>query len=133
MSERDLQDIIILMVEDTPEFAQLTRLTLKRIGLSVVHAPTGEEAVAYLQQQQPHLLLLDLNLPGMSGWQVLEHMVALYGAGSVPVIVTSAYSDGANRVIGKLQNVYKYLIKPFQPRELLLTVQQALNLPPQEV
>jgi CheY-like chemotaxis protein len=133
MSEsRSPEEIEILIVEDTPEFAKLTQLTLKRIGLTSYHVIDGENAVEYLQQRRPDLVLLDLNLPGMSGWQVLDQIIALYGEQTIPVIVTTAYSDGANRVIGKLQNVYKYMIKPFQPRELIQVVQEALGLPPTE-
>lgn len=131
-ASRSPEEIEVLIVEDTPEFARLTQLTLKRIGLSSHHAMDGENAVDYLQKHRPDLVLLDLNLPGMSGWQVLDQIIALYGERTIPVIVTTAYSDGANRVIGKLQNVYKYMIKPFQPRELILVVQQALGLPPDE-
>ncbi len=121
--------IEVLIVEDTIEFAKLTAMTLQRIGLNSFHARDGDEAVTYLNQHRPDLVLLDLNLPGMSGWQVLEHLTSLYGESSVPVIVTSAYSDGANRLIGKLQAVYKYMIKPIMPRELMTTVEQALGLP----
>lgn len=120
--------IEVLIVEDTIEFAKLTALTLQRIGLNSFHARDGFEAVAYLNQRCPDLVLLDLNLPGMSGWQVLEYLTGLYGEKGVPVIVISAYSDGANRLIGKLQAVYKYMIKPIVPRELMATVEQALGL-----
>lgn len=127
-SIRPRETMLILIVEDTLEFAKLTQLTLKRIGLNSYHVSDGDAAVAYLQQQKPDLVVLDLNLPGMSGWQVLELMQDMYQGHQIPVIITSAYSDGANRVIGKLQEVFKYMIKPFAPQELMANVEEALGL-----
>jgi len=121
-------DYCILLVEDTPEMAQLTMLTLKRIGFTANHIDDGLKAVEFLQAQRPDLILLDLNLPGLSGWQVMEHLVEIYGANSVPVIVTSAMGDSANRVIGKLQDVFQYLVKPFPPSALMQAVEKALNI-----
>ncbi len=117
----------ILIVEDSPEYAMLTQLMLKRAGYVTHHAADGEAAVAYLETHQPVLVLLDLNLPGMSGWDVLEQLVHLHGKDTVPVVVTTAYSDSANRVVGKLQEVYKYLVKPFSPDELRKTVEEVLS------
>jgi CheY-like chemotaxis protein len=99
---------------------------LKRFDYVTHHVEDGEDAVTYLQDHAPALILLDLNLPGMSGWDVLEHLVEIHGENTIPVIVTTAYSDSANRVIGKLQQVYKYLVKPFSPDELRDVVEEAL-------
>lgn len=117
-----------LVVEDNSEFAQLTTLMLSRMGLETFHAQDGNAALAALSARRPDLVLLDLNLPGMNGWQVLEQMVARYGQGTIPVIITSAYSDGANRVIGKLQDVSHYLIKPFTVTDLMTAVERALAI-----
>lgn len=116
----------VLIVEDTIEFARLTMLTLERIGVRTRHARDGREAVELAMEERPDLILLDLNLPGMSGWQALEKINEHYGQNTIPVIVTTAYSDGANRVVGKLQSVHKYMIKPFKPAELIAVVQSAL-------
>ncbi|MGJ3240031.1 MAG: response regulator [Anaerolineae bacterium] len=126
MSQRQ-SDYIILVVEDTPAMAQLTMLTLKRGGFKGVHVEDGETAIEFLAETLPDLLLLDLNLPGISGWDVLQYLVETYGTGQVPVIVTTAYGDSANRVIGKLQDVYKYIVKPFKPLDLIATVESALG------
>ena len=117
-----------LLVEDTQEMADLVIIVLKRIGVSVHHANNGQAAIEYIDQHQPDIMLLDLNLPGVNGWDVLKHLYARYGEGTVPVIVTSAYSDGANRLIGKLQEVRRYLIKPFSPQELMRTVSEVLGM-----
>ena len=121
-------NIVVLVVEDTLEYAQLNLLTLKRIGLTGIHAKDGLEAVQMIDERKPDLVLLDLNLPGMSGWQVLEHLGKRYEGSNTPVVVTSAYGDSANRLVRKLQDVYCYLIKPFQPRDLMVAVENALGL-----
>jgi DNA-binding response OmpR family regulator len=119
----------ILVVEDTEAMAKLTMMTLKRGGFETVfHAADGEAAIEYLEQNEPHLILLDLNLPGISGWGVAEFLEHRYGAGNIPVIVTTAMGDSANRVVGRLQNIYRYMVKPFTPQDLIETVEAALGL-----
>lgn len=117
----------ILMVEDTIEYAQLNLMVLRRQGFDVYHAKDGEEAIRYIDQAKPDVILLDLNLPYMSGWDVLNYYNQRYGEGTTCVIVTSAYSDSANRIVGKLQDVFRYLIKPFTPQDLIRTVEMALG------
>lgn len=119
---------IILIIEDTLEFARLTQMMLKRFGYESYHAEDGEAAVAFFAEQRPDVVLMDLNLPGMSGWDVLKEMSDMFGEGEIPVIVTSAYSDSANRTVGKLQGVYKYLIKPIDTQNLIGTVEEALGI-----
>jgi len=119
---------VILIIEDTIEFARLTQMMLKRFGYDSHHAADGEDAVVFCESQRPDVVLMDLNLPVMSGWQVLERMSAMFGEGAVPVIITSAYSDTANRTVGKLQGVYKYLVKPINPQSLVGTVEEALGI-----
>jgi DNA-binding response OmpR family regulator len=118
----------ILVVEDTPQMAKLTLLSLKRGGFEGIHVEDGETAIEFLNEKLPNLMLLDLNLPGLSGWDVLEHLVSKHGANAVPVIVTTAYGDSANRVVGKLQEVYKYMVKPFTPMALIEAVEGALGI-----
>lgn len=128
MAERSNYNILV--IEDTPAMAELTVLTLERGGFNAILAEDGESAIKYLGDNLPHLILLDLNLPGLSGWDVLQFLTKTHGVGRVPVIVTSAYGDSANRVIGKLQNVHKYMVKPFKPLDLLASVEDALGLEP---
>lgn len=128
MVDRAKSQPIILIVEDTIDFAEMTMRILERIGIHASHAMNAPEAIDFINQQCPDLILLDLNLPGKSGWEVLKHLNESYIDRHVPVIVTSAYSDSANRLVGKLQNVYKYMIKPFPPQDLMQTVREVLNL-----
>lgn len=117
-----------LVVEDMPELAEVMKFTLQRLGIEPVIADSGEMALEYLSQGIPDLILLDLGLPGMSGWDVLKQIHAAYGRHAIPVIVTTAYSDKVNRMIGRLQYVNDYIIKPFQPKELMDSVVEVLEL-----
>jgi DNA-binding response OmpR family regulator len=118
----------ILLVEDTAEYARLTTLILERAGYEVLYAPDGQRALDVLSEQLPDVLILDLNLPHISGWEVLKQMNAMYPDHKRSVIVTTAYSDSANRLVGKLQEVYSYLTKPFTPQDLIFTVNSALGI-----
>jgi DNA-binding response OmpR family regulator len=118
----------VLLVEDTPEFATMTLSALEHFGLQASHADDGEAALKHLADNKPDLILLDLNLGGMSGWQVLEYVKQQHGEHGIPVIVLTAFSDNANRIIGKLQYVNKYLVKPFTPNELFTAISDALEL-----
>jgi two-component system response regulator AdeR len=118
----------ILVVEDDPEIANLTLVTLERIGLVAMHANNGRVALDMVDDQKPDLMLLDLNLPEVSGWKVLEYAREQYGDGSFRVIVTTANNDPSNRLVGKLQVVDRYLTKPFTPQELMATVRAVLEM-----
>ncbi len=117
----------ILLVEDDPDIAKLTIRALNRAGFETVHVDDGQAAIDYLDVKKPDLILLDLNLPEVSGWEVLDHAKALYGEEGFKVIVTTANGDAANRVIGKLQLVVEYLIKPFVPDQLVSAIQRAMQ------
>lgn len=118
----------VLIVEDTLDIANIIMISLERLGLESYHASTGQKAVAYLEQQLPDLIMLDLNLPGMNGWQVLDFAKEQYGEENLRVIVITASTDASNRLIGKLQIVARYVTKPFHPEHLLDVVREVLAL-----
>ena len=79
--------------------------------------------------EHPDLVLLDLALPDMAGWKVLDTIKEQQRGEKLPaIIVISAYSDAANRLMGKLQSVHSYLIKPFRPDDVEKVVANALGL-----
>jgi DNA-binding response OmpR family regulator len=117
----------VLIVEDTIELAEIMRATIERMGLQVFHEVYGENAVEVYETENPDLVLLDIALPDMPGWKILD---TIREGGNRPlVIVITAYGDAANRLMGKLQGVYDYLIKPLMPDEIERVVAKALNLP----
>lgn len=121
---------VALIVEDSNDIAGLIQMMLTRMGIESHHAGNGFIALNYLENQLPDILLLDLNMPGMSGWQVLDAIKDRHPDAAFPVIVLTALADPANRLIGKLQqHVIRYMTKPFELDDLAATVREALGLP----
>jgi CheY-like chemotaxis protein len=88
----------------------------------------GSRALARFTEVEPDVVLLDIGLPDMTGWKMLEDLKERNGASNIPkVIIITAYGDPANRLIGKLQNVHDYLIKPFTSDEVERVVLGALD------
>lgn len=119
---------LILVVEDTDYIGQLASLVLKRIGLEVELCLNAEEAIRYLEEVAlPDLIVLDIGMPGMSGWEFLDIIKGYEATKTIPVVITTAYSDAANRLIGRLREVDRYLTKPYKPNELQSIVTQILK------
>lgn len=119
-----------LIVEDAFELAEILQITLRRLKIDAVHESFGNRATERYTELKPDLVLLDISLPDIPGWQVLENIKEHNRVTASPmpiVIVITAFGDPANRLIGKLQGVYRYLIKPFTPREVEQIVKEALS------
>lgn len=121
-----------LVVEDTPELASLLELVLRRMSLHVIVAGRAAHAIASIDASMPDIVLLDLGLPDMPGWKVLDHLKERSredGVRTPAVVVLTAYGDAANRLVGKLQGVHQYLVKPLKPDEIQQVVRSALSAP----
>lgn len=116
----------ILIVDDTIEFGQLVQASLKRSGLDSDYVSDGYKALDYLSQQMPDVMLLDIGMPGMNGWAVLDEIKVRYPQATFPVIVLTAFNDPANKLVGKFQQqVFRYCTKPTDLRTLANTVLEA--------
>ncbi len=109
---------LILIVEDTEDLAGFIKLAIEEIGMDAHHASDAAHAMAFLEDNRPDLIILDIGLPGVSGWQLLETINERRQLEKIFVVVTTAFQDPANRLIGKLQDVDGYLNKPFRFKEL---------------
>ena len=119
----------ILLVEDDPQNAKLALFTIRQhLGLDADHVDNGAKAVEYLDRQKPDLIVLDLSLPELNGWKVLDHAKAKYGQDTIKVIVTTAQGDAVNRLTGKLQFVSRYIVKPYIPDQLSGAIRELLNI-----
>jgi len=119
----------ILIVEDEAEIANIEQLSLEDLAVEITHFKYPSKALEHLKDYQPDLLVLDIGLPNMSGWEFLtECKTNELLPSSCPVIITTAFNDPANRVIGKLQDVQRYLAKPFSPMAFQGIVVELLGL-----
>ena len=122
--------LTVLIVEDTLELAEVIMATLERMDLNVVHAAHGTRALQKLDDLNPDVVLLDISLPDMTGWNIMDTLKARFeeNPNNMPVIIIiTAYDDPANRLVGKLQGVHSYLIKPFTADEIEHAVTQAIS------
>ncbi len=118
----------ILCIEDEPEMIDLIRIILGRRGFIVSGATGGREGLEKLAQQKPDLVLLDLMMPDIDGWEVYQQMKADDGLKDVPVIVVTAKAQSIDKVLGlHIAKVDDYIAKPFSPEELLASVERVLQ------
>jgi len=119
-----------LIIEDTLELAEVIETSLRRMGIVTARESHGGKAFERFTEILPDLILLDLGLPDITGWKVLDNireMTRQEGAKMPLVIVITAMDDAANRVVGKLQGVRSYLVKPFTVTQLEMAVKLALE------
>jgi two-component system, OmpR family, phosphate regulon response regulator PhoB len=117
----------ILVVEDERDIAALVAFHLTKEGYRVRTAESGHEALEAMAVDRPDLVLLDLMLPGFSGYEVLQQMRRRPDSADVPVVVLTARRDEADRVMGLELGADDYVTKPFSPRELVLRVAAVLR------
>jgi CheY-like chemotaxis protein len=104
------------------------RTILRSLPLEMVNASTGAEAVAFLKQHIPDLIFLDINLPDMHGWEILDFFKNDARLSRTRIIVLTAHKEPVHRLIGSLQPIAAYMNKPVQSDELIRQVRQLLNL-----
>jgi len=118
----------VVYIEDEKEMVDLVRLILGRAGLEVIGAIGGREGLETVRRELPALVLLDLMMPDMDGWEVYQQMKAGDATRHIPVIVITAKSQNIDRVLGlHIAKVDDYISKPFSPRELTASVEKVLS------
>ena len=118
----------VVYIEDDPEMVDLVALILSRRGFNVQGANTGRTGLDIIFQEPPDLVLLDLMLPGMDGWEVYQQIKANDQTRNIPVIVITAKAQAIDRVLGlHIAKVDDYVSKPFRPQELLDSVERVLK------
>jgi len=118
----------ILCIEDEPEMIDLFRVILERKGYNVVGAVGGQEGLDALETTTPDLILLDLMMPDVDGWEVFRQVRANPRLEKAPVIVVTAKAQSIDKVLGlHIAKVDDYITKPFGPQELLAAVDRVLG------
>jgi len=115
---------LVLLVEDDAEIALLLERYLVRSGYRTVRASTGQTALAHLQMLRPDLVVLDVGLPDIDGFELLAR---IRGSSPVPVIFVSAMDDDTDKLLGLKLGADDYVTKPFNPQEVVARVGAVLK------
>ena len=124
MAEKQL----IICVEDEPEVTELVQIILQREGYEVLGAKGGQEGLDLIREKLPDLILLDLMMPDVDGWEVYQQLQAEEATTNIPVIVVTAKAQSIDKVLGLyIAKVDDYITKPFKPSELVQRVKEVLS------
>jgi signal transduction histidine kinase len=118
---------LVLIVEDEPDVAELMRYNLAREGYVTIIAESGDSAVEAALQSTPDLILLDIMLPGMNGWEVCQTIRDSANGKHVPIIMVSALTTEESRIKGLSLGADDYITKPFSVQELLIKARNIVN------
>ena len=117
----------LIYIEDEQDMIDLVELILKRKGYEVTGVLGGREGLAAVRRELPDLVLLDLMMPDMDGWEVYQQLRADVSTRDIPVIVITAKAHAIDKVLGlHIAKVNDYIIKPFSPQELVDSVENVL-------
>jgi len=116
----------ILVVEDTEDNRQIMRDLLSNAGYELVEAVTGEEGVAAAAREMPNLILMDIQLPVMDGYEATRRIKANPATQGIPVIAVTSYALSGDEDKARAAGCDGYVAKPFSPRQLLAKVREYL-------
>lgn len=114
----------ILLVDDDPNISRLVQLYLEKEGFEVKNAARGDDALAEFRRLPPDLMLLDVMLPGVDGWQVLK---TVRKTSDIPIIMLTAKDETFDKVLGLELGADDYMTKPFDSKELVARVKAVLR------
>ncbi len=117
----------VVCVDDEAEMIDLVKFILSREQITVTGASNGATGLKVIEEEQPDLVILDLMMPEMDGWEVYQAMQAAESMTNIPVIILTAKAQSIDRVLGlHIARVNAYLTKPFNPQELLETIERVI-------
>ncbi len=120
----------VVYIEDEQEMIDLVRLILSRKHFEVLGALGGREGLDLVRRTLPDVVLLDLMMPDMDGWEVYQQLKAEETTRPIPVIVVTAKAQSIDKVLGlQIAKVDDYISKPFSPKELLESLEKVLQKP----
>lgn len=117
-------DKLILVAEDDVEISDILMSYIKRAGMRTVHAADGEQALTLITRLQPDLVLLDIQLPRVDGWNVLS---TLRKESNTPVIMVTALDQDIDKLMGLRLGADDYIVKPFNPSEVVARIEAVLR------
>jgi DNA-binding response OmpR family regulator len=117
----------ILVVDDEDDILHFLELVLREKGYDVATASGGHEALTKAQLEQPNLILLDIMMPQMDGWEVLKLLRVDEETADIPVAMLSARTEAKDRVQGLQEGAIDYICKPFSLQDLLVKIETIFN------
>jgi DNA-binding response OmpR family regulator len=117
----------VLVAEDEPDVLNLVASNLRNAGFETFKAEDGPAALLAARTQSPNLVLLDLNLPGMSGLEVCRVLKSDPSTAKLPIIMLTAKAEEIDRIVGLELGADDYITKPFSPRELILRIKNVVR------
>jgi DNA-binding response OmpR family regulator len=118
---------LILVVDDEPDIVTIVEMILRSQGYDVLKAANGLEALALAERYSPDLILLDIMMPDMDGWEVLRLLHVDPSTAEIPVAIISAKTGSRAKITSMQEGAVDYITKPFDSRELLTKVEAILG------
>ena len=119
---------VVLVVDDSPTIRKIVEITLKRQGVEVISASSGVIALAAIANTPPQLILLDIMLPKVNGYQICQIIRRNPAYRHIPVVMLSGKDGVFDKVRGKLVGATEYITNPFEPRDLMRVVQKYVKV-----
>jgi len=120
----------VLVIEDHEENRRILRYLLESAGMEMIEAVTGEEGVTAAEKERPDLILMDIQLPGLDGYEATRRIKGNPALHHIPIIVVTSYALSGDDVKAFEAGCDAYVTKPFVPRELLAKVRGFLETSP---
>jgi DNA-binding response OmpR family regulator len=117
----------VLIVDDEPSIRLLTRVNLTASGIEVLEAPDGATGVELARNEHPDVVLLDVMMPDLDGWEVARQLAADEATAQIPIVFLTARTEHADRALGRELGGVAYLVKPFDPTVLADVIEGILE------
>ncbi len=117
----------VLVADDDPAIQELVRLTLESQGYQVLTAGSGVEVIRQALTHQPDLIILDILMPEMDGYEVLRLLKTTEETSRIPIVILTAYASDVGALVSWMEGADGYLAKPFNPDELVMLVERVLT------
>lgn len=116
----------ILTADDSASMREMISFTLRNAGYNVIEAVDGRDALAKLNQTAPHMLITDLNMPGMDGIELIRQARALPQCKYIPIVMLTTESQDAKKQAGKAAGASGWIVKPFRSEQLVMVAKKLL-------
>ena len=118
---------LVLIVDDSPTEQHVISTALEKYGFETVVASDGEEAISIAESQLPDLILMDIVMPGMNGFQATRHLAKNPATAAIPIVMVTTKDQETDKVWGLRQGAVEYLMKPIDTAALVAAVQANLG------